>query len=146
MWILAEYQFLGKRNAGDCDTRLWKMGSGGQGNDMANNTNCDFSCGVVLLIYLAPKCEEQREVRKPDCNKSSEKIRAGLERDCGRGFQFWNFLYKVNINDHAAVWGYNQFSPQSHTPLHVFRGSPWDNCLENKLNGPQQWIKTDNQI
>ena len=43
---------------------------------------------VFLLIYLAPKCEEQREVCKPDCNKFSEKIWARLERDSGRGFQF----------------------------------------------------------
>ena len=29
---------------------------------------------------------------------------------------------------------------QGYTPLHVFRGSPWDNCLENKLNA--EWGQT----
>lgn len=48
------------------------------------------------MQYLAPECEEQWEVCKPDCNKFSQKVRSRLERCGGRGFQFWNLLHKVN--------------------------------------------------
>lgn len=121
-WLNTEYQFLliGERNAGDCDTRLWKMGGRGQGNELANNANCYTCAGGVLLIYLAPKCEEQREVCKPDCYKSSEKIWARLERDSGRGFQFWNFVYKVNCRHNGGKDGEAKIYLNRHLLCFIF--------------------------